>query len=310
MFGRKEGLALFFSLTGKNADQYKKKLEALTKANGSLDDAFKKQTEGINKAGFTWDKFKAAIQVFAQRIGQLLLPILQILIKFISKIVEWFQALPEPIKKVILVFAAVAAAIGPVLAIVGAFIKVFAILKVVVIAFQVAAAPLLIKFALIAAAIVGIILLVKYLVKNWKKVKKVVMKALKPWLKILKPIWQGLKEGFKSAGKVIIHIFKQVLKVIGPVLKATFKLVGLIGKVANFISGPGVSKGLYDFAKKQEQKEKTRMFGRRVAPPPGRSDITLRIQTDKGTSARVERMKKSGNTRVNVFTPGFRGVSK
>ena len=91
-----EGQTLALALTGTQADNYVTKLAAMKDSVGLTDTAFKEQTEGVNTAGFAFKQAKIQISVFAQEIGDNLLPMLVPLIQgfteTIGKIREWVDA--------------------------------------------------------------------------------------------------------------------------------------------------------------------------------------------------------------------------
>ena len=124
---RREGLTALFALTGGQAETFTEKMLAMGDAAGYTDIAVKEQTEGINAAGFAWDKFKAKLQVTAQRLGDELLPILQKLLQdhiipLIEKIAEWvkwFGNADEATQKLIIGIVAFTAVLGPALVVIG-----------------------------------------------------------------------------------------------------------------------------------------------------------------------------------------------
>jgi TP901 family phage tail tape measure protein len=122
MFGNVRALNAIFALTGAQADTFREKTDKMRMAAGAAGKAFDAQTKGINKAGFSWDKFKVKMQVVAQQFGQVILPAFQSGIEILGKYAEKLNMMDDETKKNIVKFAAMAAAIGPVIFVVGKLI--------------------------------------------------------------------------------------------------------------------------------------------------------------------------------------------
>lgn len=124
LLGRKEGFILTASLAGEQATKYADNLVKMgdaARANGGVvEAAFERQTQGVNKAGFAWQQFKAELEVAAQRIGDVVLPVvlriaesLKPLGALVKQAIEAFSALPQSVQTGTVVIAGLAAAIGP-----------------------------------------------------------------------------------------------------------------------------------------------------------------------------------------------------
>lgn len=106
---------------------------------------------------------RAQIGDLGAEFGQLLLPIVNKVIGVIRRLFDWFSNLSQPVKTAIVVVAGVAAAIGPLLLIVGSLISAFTtIIPAVTAVVGVLSGPLL----LIIGAVVGVIALLALAWKN------------------------------------------------------------------------------------------------------------------------------------------------
>ena len=128
MFGSVEAINAVLALTGPQADTWNQKVAAMADVTGATTAAFEEQAKGINEAGFTWEQLKQKFIVVAQKLGDALIPGLlalmdaaQPLIGIVTKLVEWFAAMPEPLQKIVVGVAAVAAGIGPAMTVFGQF---------------------------------------------------------------------------------------------------------------------------------------------------------------------------------------------
>lgn len=93
LFGRAEALTAVFALTGKSSKDLEKKFSAMKESAGAMDTAFKEVTGGVNEAGHEWDKFKATLEVTAQTVGDVVLPILSKLLKVVGAVAKGIKEL-------------------------------------------------------------------------------------------------------------------------------------------------------------------------------------------------------------------------
>ncbi len=126
LFGRAEALSAVFALTGDSADKFNSSLTAMENASGSANTAFGEISEGINAAGFKMDQFKQRLVVAAQRTGDALVPALNAALNAIEPLLGWiektataFSEMSPSMQLAVAGLAALAAAIGPVIAALG-----------------------------------------------------------------------------------------------------------------------------------------------------------------------------------------------
>ncbi len=152
-------------ILAQNRDRTKELTEEYTNNTGRLDemsDAMSQRAEAKVK------KMQSAIEGLKIEFGALISDALMPVINKITNLANKFSALDDETKNSIIKFAAVAAAIGPVLIAVGALVGVFgnlflAIKKVAVTGFTLFTNPIGIVTGLVAALATGVL----YLVGNW-----------------------------------------------------------------------------------------------------------------------------------------------
>lgn len=127
--------------------------------------------------------------------GQILLPPLTQILGVARDFLQWLDGLPAPIKTAIVVVGALAAAIGPLLMIIGqVIISINAIggaMAAMGISFTAALGPI----GLIVAAIAGIIAIGALLIKHWDSVKAAFQK-----------IWDNMVTIAKKAGELLLNV--------------------------------------------------------------------------------------------------------
>jgi hypothetical protein len=129
--GQVEGQTIALALAGAQADVFDEKLKQMGETAGATDAAYAAQTEGINKLGHSYEQLKQAGTVALQEIGDAMGEALDKetvtqLSGAITDLIKAFGALSPETKQNMIKFAAFAAAIGPVISILG---KVGAALK-------------------------------------------------------------------------------------------------------------------------------------------------------------------------------------
>ena len=147
--GSIEGQTLALTVAGAQSDTFKAKLSEMMGAAGATDAAFREQTEGVNAAGFAWNQFKTTASVAMIELGDAVAPIFTQVIEHVLKLVEWFTALSPQTQRVIAVVGALAAAIGPLLVVLGTVAGAIAALNPVTLAIVAAIGVLTAAFVLL-----------------------------------------------------------------------------------------------------------------------------------------------------------------
>lgn len=147
--------------------------------------------------------FQTEIKKLSTQIGANLLPVITPMIKNLSELIKKFAGLNPEQQKAIIIIAGIAAAIGPLLTMITSAIKVFAALKVIVVAvggvLGAITTPVLIAIGIIAALIaIGVLLY-----KNWETIKE---KAVKVWNSIANFFTQTIPNAFNG----MVNLIKQL----------------------------------------------------------------------------------------------------
>lgn len=167
----------------------------------------------------------------ARIFGEALLPILIDLLDGITPLIEglalaaeWFARLPDPVRRGIVTFLGLAAALGPVIFIgarivrtIGAFISIFKLLGIAL-----TLNPIVLVIAAIAALIVGFVLLYKRsekfrnFINNLGKEIQAAWKAVIDFFKrlpeIFSGVWEKIKAAFNSAKDAVVGAWGDVIE--------------------------------------------------------------------------------------------------
>jgi len=133
----------------------------------------------------TTGQFKILISKLAElaiQFGDILTPVLKEVINYLKGIVDWLNKLPEPTKEMIVKIAAVAAAIGPLIMVIGGLIGG---INNVVAAFGLLASPAGVVIAIIAAIAAAVAILII----KWDDVKYYCQVAIDA----IKDTWEDMK---------------------------------------------------------------------------------------------------------------------
>lgn len=183
----------FFDMYFKNADEFKKRTKDMANAAGTAGDAFKRMKETP----------EAKLQAFANSVkrlkiamGEHLLPTVLFLIEGFNRLVNAFDALPAPVKKVIMGFFAITTVL---LVAVGLFVMISGAIMLVAGAagaLGISAGTLVGIFSgfLVVGAIVAGIGLLIY--KNWEKLEPIFKRVGTAIKENLQKAWNWLKDTF------------------------------------------------------------------------------------------------------------------
>lgn len=123
-----------------------------------------------------WSTMMDNLKLMLKSFGDILLPIMIKVVEKITKMAKWFSSLDPRIKKIILIVLALVAAIGPLVFIIGKLIGVVSMAGKIFKAFSMLLTPQGLIIAAIAAAIIGLIIVIMnwgkitaWMSKQWKK---------------------------------------------------------------------------------------------------------------------------------------------
>lgn len=201
---------------------------------------------------------KSALEGLAISFGELLLPAIKMIVGWVQKFVDWLNGMDEGTKKVVTTIALLAAALGPVLIVVGKVVsavgtimtivpKVAGVINTVKTAFAalnttMLANPIFLIIAAITALVAAFIYLWntnedfrQFWINLWENVKEVaiaVWEAIKnffaaAWEAIsstAQAVWNGIKDFFSGLWEGIKTIFSTVVEVIKTIITAYFNI--------------------------------------------------------------------------------------
>ena len=226
VFGARAGPGML-ALLSAGGDAVREMTESITGTNKANEMA---ETQ-LNTLQGQWKILKSELEEVALQFGDVLIPIIrQLLSKYITPLINKVMGLSHGTKKQIVTIALLAAAIGPLLLVIGKLIgSVGTILKIGSLLFS--------KVGLIIAILAAVVGAIVYLWRNnedfrnavtkiWEKVKSVILGAVEKiqvwWEKNGEKIIKAAIKALKTAWSVIKSVFSKVLSIakkVWPIVK-------------------------------------------------------------------------------------------
>ncbi len=186
---------------GAASDAFAEKTAKMADAQGAAAEAFEKATGGVNASAFAMDQAGAKIAASMIRIGDAILPVvipaIEKLTDLVADAVIWFTNLSGPTQEFIVIAAAMAAAVGPLLVVVGTLATVLS-------------GPVVIGVGAAVAVIAGITALIVY----WDEVTG-----------FLEKTWQDFIGWFEGVGNAIIEAIKGAVEWLATAFDGPIELV-------------------------------------------------------------------------------------
>jgi len=203
LFGSVEAGNAALQLSGENAAMYNAHLGEMQTVVGATDAAFETMEQGVGRqmeklrAEFAatmieiGDKFlpvitETLIPIFREQV----VPLLEKVAEWLKNVAEWFSNLSPEMQKTVLVAIAIAAALGPVLVVLGMLVSALSVL--------------LSPIGLVVLAIIALIAIGVLLYKNWDKIKEKTVEIWDSVKNYFSQLWEQLKTFFGEWGPWLI----------------------------------------------------------------------------------------------------------
>lgn len=215
----KQGLSGLMAIVNASDEDFEKLTDSIYNSEGAAENMANVMQDNL---GGDVKKLKSALEELAIAFGELIIPVVRDVVAVIQEMVNDLNALDEPTKRLIVTIAAIAAALGPVLIIVGKVVSFAGMLTTALgtlmpILTTIAATlagfvttvllPILPIILAIAAAIAAVIVVIK----NWDAIVELAQMA-----------WEGLKNALSSAATAIKDAVTNAMTAVGDKVKETF----------------------------------------------------------------------------------------
>jgi TP901 family phage tail tape measure protein len=237
VFGNVRALSGVLDLMGSNADGTREIFANMADTTGILDGAFSVTSQ---TSAFQMQQAMAELKGIFLELGEIIMPFVKDFVEGFRGVIQTFKDLSPEQKEQVVRFLAIAAAVGPVILILGKLLTALGtIIKTVVILGK-AIALLATPFGLIGLAILGVIALGVLLFRNWDTVKE---KAADTWGAVagaFSSAWQGMKNVARTVANFIIGYYNAILSGIESAINSIAKAINRIPKFTAPSWVPGI----------------------------------------------------------------------
>lgn len=221
LFG-KESMAGMLAIINTSTSDYNALADSIKNSGNAANDAAQTQLNNLNGQ---LTLLKSALEGAAITIGDKLLPYIKSAVSWVQKATDWFNGLSDAQVNMIMKFAGIAAAIGPVLLMFGKTVvgvsnvcKAFGDINASIVKAKGVLGIITSPAAIVIAVLAGVAAAAFLIIKNWDKIKPVVMKV---------------KDTFSSVMPQIKGVISNALNTLSPVIKT---VVGTITTIVPIIS--------------------------------------------------------------------------
>lgn len=248
LFG-KESMAGMLAIINTSTSDYNALADSIKNSGGAANDAAQTQLNNLNGQ---LTLLKSALEGAAITIGDKLLPYIKSAVGWVQKVTDWFNSLSDAQVSMIMKFAGIAAAIGPAILVFGKLVstvgKVYSTFGRVTAAIAKAQGVLGLitsPAAIVIAVLAGVAAAAFLIIKNWDKVRPVVMKVKDAFVGVMPTIKQAITNGISAIMPIIttlistfkevlpkaINVAKSVIAAIAPVIKTVVNTISTIAPI-------------------------------------------------------------------------------
>ena len=174
------------------------------------------------------EQLRGSVETAGLIIGKLLAPSIRLVAGALKKMFNAFSALPKPTQKMIILFAALLAVVGPLLIVLGLMASGISVLM------STALLPFILIIAKVAIAVAAVIAVGYILSKMWKYL----IPVMKPVITAFGHLWDALKELWDLIKPLMIPVLKVLAAIVGGALLIAFAGLALVlAVIVNVISG-------------------------------------------------------------------------
>lgn len=243
LFG-KESMAGMLAIINTSTSDYNALADSIKNSGGAANDAAQTQLNNLNGQ---LTLLKSALEGAAITIGDKLLPYIKNAVGWVQKATDWFNGLSDAQVSMIMKFAGIAAAIGPALLIFGKLVstvgKVYSTFGKVTAAIYKAGGVIGLitsPAGIVIAVLAGVAAAAFLIIKNWDKIKPVVMRVKDAFSSVMPQIKGVISNAINALSpvvKTIASAIKAAIPVVGKLFAAAFIFVGgTITKVMPYIN--------------------------------------------------------------------------
>lgn len=242
LFG-KESMAGMLAVINTSTSDYNALAKSIKNSGGAAEAAAQTQLNNLNGQ---LTLLKSALEGAAITIGDKLLPYIKNAVSWVQKATNWFNGLSDAQVNMIMKFAGIAAVVGPALLVFGKMVltagkvvRTFGLITGAVAKAHGVMALITSPAGIVIAVLAAVAVAAFLIIKNWDKIKPVVMKVKDAFVSVMPQIKQTISNAITAAMPIIktlistfkevlpkaINIAKQVIIAITPVVKTAISVI-------------------------------------------------------------------------------------
>lgn len=261
-----EGMSGLLTLMNMSQEEYDAIAASMENASGVADETASTMQDNLQSS---IEQLGGALESLAITLGKHVIPYVRDFVVWLTSLVEKFVSVDEQTQKTILVIAGIAAAIGPVMLVIGGLIThlgslmgAITTLKTMIATGSGTFLGMTGPVAIVVAAIAGLIAILVHLyrtsekfregihkvIDNFKALAKEIKSRLEPYIKRLKeaferlaqafqPILEAFGEAFIWALNLILELISNLVPALDPVMEAIIQIVDMLANITNFFVG-------------------------------------------------------------------------
>lgn len=242
LFG-KESMAGMLAIINTSTSDYNALADSIKNSGGAANDAAQTQLNNLNGQ---LTLLKSALEGAAITIGDKLLPYIKNAVGWVQKATDWFNGLSDAQVNTIMKFAGIAAAIGPVLLMFGKTVvgvsnvcKAFGDINASIVKAKGVLGIITSPAAIVIAVLAGVAAAAFLIIKNWDKIKPVVMKVKDTFSSVMPQIKGVISNALNTLSPVIKTVAGTITTIV-PIISRTFATVAqnlspVVKTIANVI---------------------------------------------------------------------------
>lgn len=261
-----EGMSGLLTLMNMSQEEYDAIAASMENASGVADETASVMQDNLQSS---IEQLGGAMESLAITLGKHVIPYVRNFVVWLTSLVEKFVSVDEQTQKTILVIAGIAAAIGPVMLVIGGLIThlgslmgAITTLKTMIATGSGTFLGMTGPVAIVVAAIAGLIAILVHLyrtsekfregihkvIDNFKALAKEIKSRLEPYIKRLKeafqklaqafqPILEAFGEAFIWALNLVLELISNLVPALDPVMEAIIQIVDMLANITNFFVG-------------------------------------------------------------------------
>jgi phage-related protein len=185
-----------------------------------LETQFGGSAAAAGRAATPIDRLKVAGANLAESIGSFIVPMLEVASRFVERLASAFQNASPAVQRAVVVAGALAAALGPVLFVLGK--TSIAVANLIPVVAKLWAVLMANPWVLIAAAVIALVIVI---VKNWDKIKAFLLKVWNAIKAAARAVWNAIKAALMAVWRAIAAVIRTYFNIYKAIVLGVWRAI-------------------------------------------------------------------------------------